>query len=367
MPFIVEHDRLEELTPGEVKIRVVAAGAFGSAAQNGMLELQRDGVEFISVNTDRRALLESKAAVKLQLGMLADGEREHAVPRHAKTEQGPQVTEEERRSIAERFRGAHAVVIVAGMGKDPGAQCAPQLALIAKNMGILTLAVATTPFECEGTASVAAALRGTAELRKYADTLILLDNDRALPENAGGVGVTAAFELAGAFLSDTAGALVDILTNRGHIRPGFGEVAELLSKGGEALIATTRATGEESALHAVDEAMRTVLRENSARRHAEGIIVNVTGNVEMGDFSRAMRRIKEQFHPETKLVNSYVDEGKAAGETRATLIVAGLKKIPGEPEKAPAGPVDYAVPAFVRRNIPIEPPRTSPRKNATAQ
>jgi len=268
MPFTVDEERIDSLAPGDVYIRVAGVGDFGCSALNGMLDWQRNNVEFMALDTDPHSLLDSRAFVKIRLGGEGAAERKQATTLPGKPRPKPPVSEEERDAIARHLKGAHVVVILAGMGREAGSLIAPQLALIAKNMGILTIAVAASPFACEGSSSLAAAEKGISELRKYADTLILLDNERALRPKSGGATVTAAFEMANVFLCDTTKAIVDILTHRGYIRPGFGEVAGLLSKGGEAAIATARATGEESALRAVTEAVKTILSDNDALRHA---------------------------------------------------------------------------------------------------
>ena len=264
------------------------------------------------------------------------------------------------------------IILVAGMGKGTSTTLTPAVALLAKNMGILTIGLVTLPFACEGKAKVIAAVEGITELRKYVDTLIVLDSDRICSSAATGTTVSDAFCLPYEVVHRAIKGMTDVLTHKGHIKVSFDDVAELLSDAGDAVIATASAFGDGRALQAVMEALKSLQAESESIDHAKGVLVNITGEVTMKDLSEAMAYLEQEVGSDTQIINGYIEESTDTGETRALLIATGLaRKLHVQPmygiTKAgkdffPERPVvpnpnkepDYKVPAYIRRKIYIK-------------
>jgi cell division protein FtsZ len=340
-----------------VNIKIVGVGGCGGNAVNNMIDRKISGTEFVVFNTDRQALLNSKAPIRVQIGKKAT----NGLGAGADPAKGRQAAEDDREVIATQLRGADLVVIAAGMGKGTGTGAAPVVASIARNMGILTIGVITRPFSFEGQVKAKIADGGIAELRKYIDTLILVENEKILSIAEEGVSATEAYNMANDVLYRAVKGIADIITRHGHVNVDFADVRSIMQGAGDAVMGSAAAAGERRALKAASDAINSPLMDGISVRGAKGVLVNITGDVTMRDMSDAMNFIEEQVGEDAKIINGYVDEPQVSGEIRVTVIVTGFKrKEPGEEPRTPpqAEPKDARTPkhslnpGFVR---PLQP------------
>lgn len=310
-----------------VCIKIVGVGGCGGNAVNNMIDRKISGVEFVVFNTDRQALLNSKAPIRVQIGKKAT----NGLGAGADPAKGRLAAEDDREVIAQQLRGADLVFIAAGMGKGTGTGAAPVVASIARNMGILTIGVITLPFSFEGQIKARIAESGVAELRKYIDTLILVENEKILSIAEEGVGATEAYNMANDVLYRAVKGIADIITHHGHVNVDFADVRSIMQGAGDAVMGSAAVAGERRALKAAAEAINSPLMDGVSIRGAKGVLVNITGDVAMRELSDAMNFIQEQVGPEAKIINGYVDDPQVSGELRVTVIVTGFKrKEPGE-------------------------------------
>jgi cell division protein FtsZ len=365
-----------------VTIRIVGVGGCGGNAVNNMIDRKISGVEYIVFNTDRQALLNSKAPLRVQIGKKAT----NGLGAGADPAKGRQAAEDDREIIAAQLRGADLVFIAAGMGKGTGTGAAPVIASIARNMGILTIGVVTRPFNFEGQVKAKIADGGIVELRKYIDTLILVENEKILSIAEEGVSATEAFNMANDVLYRAAKGIADIITRHGHVNVDFADVRSIMSGAGDAVMGSAAAAGERRALKASSDALNSPLLEGVSVKGAKGVLVNITGEVTMRDMSDAMNYIEEQVGSDAKIINGYVDEPQVSGEIRVTVIVTGFKPKSQDDGKVPAvrkfvAPVpgirlgqapssvrptvslhperqeeDLRIPAYIRRQLSINDP-----------
>ncbi|MEI7823936.1 MAG: cell division protein FtsZ [Chlorobiaceae bacterium] len=372
MSFEFDPDSFHNDQASDINIKVVGVGSFGSSSLNYMIEKKIAKVTCITVHSDPQALKESKAPVKVLVGNQFMNEKDSKKNLSSGSWKRFSIGDDDRQNIAKQLQGADMIILVAGMGKGTSTTLTPAVALLAKNMGILTVGLVTLPFACEGKAKVIAAAEGITELRKYVDTLIVLDSDRICSSAATGTTVSDAFCLPYEVVHRAIKGMTDVLTHKGHIKVSFDDVAELLSDAGDAVIATASAFGDGRALQAVMEALKSLQAESESIDHAKGVLVNITGEVTMKDLSEAMAYLEQEVGSDTQIINGYIEESTDTGETRALLIATGLaRKLHVQPmygiTKAgkdffPERPVvpnpnketDYKVPAYIRRKIYIK-------------
>jgi len=368
-----------------VNIKIVGVGGCGGNAVNNMIDRKISGAEFVVFNTDRQALLNSKAPVRVQIGKKAT----NGLGAGADPGKGRLAAEDDRELIATQLRGADLVFIAAGMGKGTGTGAAPIVASIARNMGILTIGVVTRPFSFEGQIKARIADGGITELRKYIDTLIIVENEKILSIADEGVSATEAYNMANDVLFRAVKGIADIITHHGHVNVDFADVRSIMQSAGDAVMGSAAAAGERRALKAASDAVTSPLMEGVAMRGAKGVLVNITGDVTMRDIADAMNYIEEQVGSEAKIINGYVDEPQVGGEIRVTVIVTGFKRVEQEQQQAsspssarkesstssapsaqgfgrPAHPTavgvpeqaveDRKIPAYIRRNLSISEP-----------
>ena len=374
-----------------VTIRIVGVGGCGGNAVNNMIDRKISGVEYIVFNTDRQALLNSTAPLRVQIGKKAT----NGLGAGADPAKGRQAADDDREIIAAQLRGADLVFIAAGMGKGTGTGAAPVIASIARNMGILTIGVVTRPFNFEGQVKAKIADGGIAELRKYIDTLILVENEKILSIAEEGVSATEAFNMANDVLYRAAKGIADIITRHGHVNVDFADVRSIMSGAGDAVMGSAAAAGERRALKASSDALNSPLLEGVSVKGAKGVLVNITGEVTMRDMSDAMNYIEEQVGSDAKIINGYVDEPQVSGEIRVTVIVTGFKRkdkddgkdsvsrraviqgqgarpgqhaqsarhtVPVHPDRQEE---DLRIPAYIRRQLSIHDPREIGIRNIT--
>jgi cell division protein FtsZ len=345
------------------RIKVVGVGGGGSNAVNAMIAAEVEGVEFIVANTDAQALKASKAPVRVQLG----GRLTKGLGAGANPEVGREAAEEDRGRLAELLQGADMVFIAAGLGGGTGTGAAPVIADVAREVGALTVAIATKPFAFEGAKRQKQAEHGVKELKKVVDSLILIPNDRLSGLAGKSLGILDAFKPADDVLRQAVQGISDLITNHGMINVDFADVKRAMSERGMGMMGIGVATGENRATEAARQAICSPLLEDIDITGAKGVLVNVAGSssMTMDDFQEVSRIIHEKVNDEDAnvFIGLVIDE--SLGERiKVTAIATGFgesfdAKRPGGRESArPAlaaiagnGPVntgDMDIPAYIR-------------------
>ena len=349
-------------------IRVIGLGGGGGNALEHMLLNKVEGVEFVCANTDAQALKASSAHAKLQLGNnVTKGLGAGADP-----EVGRQSALEDRDRIQEVLDGADMIFITAGMGGGTGTGASPIVAQLAKEMGILTVAVVTKPFPFELKRRMAHAEEGILALSEHVDSLITVPNEKLLSVLGKGVSLRDAFGAANEVLLGAVQGIAELITRPGMINVDFADVRTVMSEKGRAMMGSGRATGEDRASRAAEAAIACPLLENVNLSGARGILVNVTAGPDMGmDEFAAVGDAIGEFASD----NALVVMGTAVDETltdslRVTVVATGLDSIEkkqGRDEvlrvvRTADGEVDYRgmdTPTVVRNKPQPEPARSA--------
>ncbi len=304
-------------------IKVIGIGGGGGNAVNRMIEEGLGGVEFISINTDAQALLLSKAKTRVRIGdKLTRGLGAGGNP-----EIGRKAAEESADELYEVLRGADMVFITGGMGGGTGTGGAPVVAQVAKELGALTIGVVTRPFTFEGARRIQSAEAGIEALKSQVDTLIVIPNDRLLQIVDKRSSLQDAFGMADDVLRQGIQGISELITVPGLINLDFADVRTIMSEGGAALMAVGRASGEDRARNAAEEAISSSLLDVTIDG-ARGILFNVTGGPDMSLFevNEAAAIIKETSHPDVNLIFGAVIDENMGDEVRITVIATGFEQ-----------------------------------------
>ena len=280
---------IERLTPNAV-IKVIGVGGGGGNAISHMLNADIEGVEFICANTDAQALKNSGARQVLQLGANVT----KGLGAGANPEVGRQAALEDRERIDEALAGADMVFITAGMGGGTGTGAAPVLAQLAKERGILTVAIVTKPFPFEGRRRMQVALKGIEDLAQYVDSLITVPNEKLLSVLGREATMLSAFKAANEVLVGAVRGIADLITRPGLINVDFADVRTVMSEMGMAMMGSATASGEHRAKIAAEQAVASPLLEDVNLNGARGILVNITAssNIKMREVHEVMSTIK---------------------------------------------------------------------------
>ncbi len=303
-------------------IKVVGVGGGGGNALEHMLAQNIDGVEFICANTDSQALKNSSARTVLQLGTnITKGLGAGANP-----EVGRQAALEDRDRIAEVIEGSDMLFITAGMGGGTGTGAAPIVAQVAKEMGILTVAVITKPFPFEGHKRLAIADEGIKELTEYVDSLITIPNHKLMAVLGKNISLLDAFKAANDILLGAVQGIAELITRPGLINVDFADVRTVMSEMGMAMMGTGCATGESRAREAAESAIGSPLLEDVNLTGARGILVNVTAGLDLaiGEFEEVGNTIKEFASENATVVVGTVIDPDISDELRVTVVATGL-------------------------------------------
>jgi cell division protein FtsZ len=303
-------------------LKVVGVGGGGCNAVNRMIEAGIEGVEFIAANTDLQALRQSYAPRKLQLGdKLTKGLGVGSNP-----ERGRQAALEDTEKIIELLEGADMVFVTAGLGGGTGTGGAPIVAGLAAELGALTVAVVTTPFEFEGQKRRDQALRGLDELRNTSDTVITIPNERLLTTVPPGTSLFEAFQFADDVLRQAVQGISDLITVPGVINLDFADVRTIMSGMGMALMGTGIADGDDRALTAATRAISSPLLEDCTIRGARGVLINITGSAKMSlqEVSEASKIIQQAAHPEAHIIFGSVCDENIGNKMKITVIATGF-------------------------------------------
>ncbi|MGI0117372.1 cell division protein FtsZ [Zooshikella sp. RANM57] len=313
---------LVDNVPQNAVIKVIGVGGGGGNAVNHMLSKHVDGVDFICANTDAQALKHLHAKTLLQLGTAIT----KGLGAGANPEVGRNAAIEDRDRIAEVLSGADMVFITAGMGGGTGTGAAPVVAQVARELGILTVAVVTKPFPFEGKKRMAIANEGMIELAESVDSLITIPNEKLLPVLGKDASLLSAFSAANDVLLGAVQGIADLIIRPGMINVDFADVRTVMSEMGMAMMGTGSATGSNRAVEAAEAAIRSPLLEDVNLHGARGILVNITAGLDLslGEFSEVGNTV-EQFASEnaTVVVGTVIDPDMS-DELRVTVVATGL-------------------------------------------
>ncbi len=335
------------------KIRVVGVGGGGSNAVNRMIEEGIVGVDFIAINTDAQALMLSNAPTRVRIGdKLTRGLGVGGDP-----ELGRKAAEESADELYEVLRGSDMVFITAGMGGGTGTGAAPVIAKIAREMDALTIGVVTRPFAFEGKKRSETAVAGIEALREQVDTLIVIPNDRLLEIVEKRVSLQDAFRLADDVLRQGIQGISELITVPGLINLDFADVRAVMAEGGAALMAVGRASGENRAVEAAQQAISSRLLDITIDG-ARGILFNVTGgpSLSLHEVNEAASIIKETAHPDVNLIFGAVIDETMGDEIRITVIATGFDTGPARARTARTTVrevLEHPQPAFDRDDLEI--------------
>ncbi len=313
---------LVDNVPQNAVIKVVGVGGGGGNAVEHMLASQVDGVEFICANTDAQALKNMNAKTLLQLG----GAVTKGLGAGANPNVGREAALEDRERIREVLNGADMVFITAGMGGGTGTGGAPIVAEIAKEMGILTVAVVTKPFPFEGKKRMQVALEGMKYLSENVDSLITIPNEKLLDVLGPKTSLLDAFKAANDVLLGAVQGIADLIIRPGMINVDFADVRTVMSEMGMAMMGTGRATGENRAREAAEAAIRSPLLEDVNLQGARGILVNITASesLSLGEFSEVGDTVEEFASDNATVVVGTVIDPSLGDELRVTVVATGL-------------------------------------------
>ncbi|HPT65974.1 MAG TPA: cell division protein FtsZ [Candidatus Woesebacteria bacterium] len=314
---------IKTLTGQFAKIKVIGVGGGGNNAINSMIsEDSIKGVDFISVNTDSQALLNSLASVKIQIGeKLTKGLGAGGNPQI-----GQKAAEESKERIKEVLEGTDMVFITGGMGGGTCTGAAPLIAQIAKKeLGILTIGVVTKPFLFEGTRRMTNAEEGISQLRENVDTLIVIPNQKVMEVVNTKATLLEAFKIADSVLSKGTKAIADLITVPGLINLDFADIKTVMSNAGSALMGVGESEGENKIQKAVEDAINSPLIEVNIEG-ARGVLINVTGgpDITMAEIEEAAKAITERTAPDANIIFGATIDNDLKGKVKITVIATGF-------------------------------------------
>ena len=335
------------------KIKVIGIGGGGGNAINTMIAYNLQGVDFIAANTDTQALGASSSPVKIQLG----AEVTKGLGAGANPDVGKMAAMETKELLRQHMEGADMVFITAGLGGGTGTGGAPIVAELAKEIGALTVAVVTKPFQFEGKQRNMHAEEGVAELRCTVDTLIVVPNQRLLSLGGRNLSLLDAFKKADDILYHAVKGISDLIIVPGLINLDFADVKNIMSQMGMALMGTGTASGENRAVEAAQKAISSPLLEDNTIQGAHGVLLNITGGPDMTlhEINEASSLIQKEAHEDANIIFGTVIDKNMGDEIRITVIATGFEdmaqKRQGIPNIARMGGYrreDLSMPAYLR-------------------
>ena len=337
-------------------IKVVGVGGGGGNAVTHMVNSGIEGVDFVCINTDAQALKHSKVKTSLQIGSnITKGLGAGADP-----EVGRQAAMEDRDRIIELIEGSDMIFITAGMGGGTGTGAAPIVAQVAKELGILTVAVVTKPFQMEGNKRTSLAEQGINELHKYVDSLITIPNQKLLTVLGGDMTLLDAFKTANQVLQGAVQGIAELITRPGMINVDFADVRTVMAETGMAMMGSGHATGEGRAKAAAEAAISSPLLEDVNLSGAHGLLINVTAGMDLrtSEFHLVGETVKQFASDDATVVVGYVIDPEMTDQIRVTVVATGIgravaKAMPqptlvqgaggrSERRRTPVVPGDYA-------------------------
>ncbi len=336
---------LMDAYPQNAEIKVIGVGGGGGNAVRHMLGANLEGVEYICANTDAQALKYFESATILQLG----GGITKGLGAGANPEVGRQAALEDRDRIQDIIEGTDMVFITAGMGGGTGTGAAPVIAQVAKEMGILTVAVVTKPFPFEGRKRMTVAEHGIAELTQHVDSLITIPNEKLLTVLGKDLSLLEAFRAANDVLLGAVQGIAELITRPGLINVDFADVRTVMSEMGMAMMGSGSARGEDRARIAAESAIASPLLEDVNLAGARGILVNITAGLDLsiGEFDTVGNTVKEFASDDATVVVGTVIDDNMSDELRVTVVATGLGARQALAKEPPVKLVQQAVGAEV--------------------
>ena len=306
------------------EIKVIGVGGGGGNAVISMLESKIVGAEFIVANTDSQALAEAskKGATMIQIGSdITKGLGAGADP-----EKGRQAALEAKEELSAAISGADMLFIAAGMGGGTGTGAAPVIAQLARDAGILTVAVVSKPYEYEGVRRTKHAEEGIAALSEWVDSLIVIPNEKLAEVYGGDDTIFNAFDNANDVLRGAVKGIAEIITIRGHINVDFADVKTVMSGRGKAMMGSAVASGDNRATEAVEKALSSPLLDNMHLKNATGVLCNITAGADLkqSEFNLIGQKVKEIADEDATTIIGCIREDENVGELRVTLIATGF-------------------------------------------
>ncbi|MCA1633595.1 MAG: cell division protein FtsZ [Acidobacteria bacterium] len=356
------------------RIKVIGVGGGGGNAVNRMIEAGIEGIEFLVANTDLQALKRSRAPIKIQLG----GKLTKGLGAGASPDIGRNAALEDTEKIIEALEGADMVFVTTGLGGGTGTGAAPIIASLATELNALTVAVVTKPFHFEGKRRMALADQGLRELRECVDTVITIPNERLLHTVDRNMSLQGAFRLADDVLRQAVQGISDLITVPGLINLDFADVKAIMAGMGLALMGAGRASGENRAMEATQQAISSPLLEEATIEGAKGVLINITGGSDLTlyEVNEASSIIREAADDDANIIFGAVIDETLRDEMKITVIATGFDKeiadigtsthagstsLPSTPRynppagdhptrpTAPTRPDDLDVPTFIRK------------------
>jgi cell division protein FtsZ len=306
------------------RIKVIGVGGGGGNAVNRMIEAGIDGIDFLVANTDLQALKRSRAPIKIQLG----GKLTKGLGAGANPDTGRNAALEDTEKIIEALEGADMVFVTTGLGGGTGTGAAPIIASLATELNALTVAVVTKPFHFEGKRRMEQADQGLRELRECVDTVITIPNERLLGTVDRGVSLADAFKLADDVLRQAVQGISDLITVPGLINLDFADVKTIMAGMGLALMGAGRASGEDRALKATQQAISSPLLEEATIEGARGVLINITGGPDLTlyEVNEASSLIRESAHENANIIFGAVIDETMRDEMKITVIATGFDR-----------------------------------------
>lgn len=313
---------LADSIPQSAVIKVVGVGGGGGNAVQHMVNSEVDGVEFICANTDAQALDHMASKTVIQIG----GELTKGLGAGANPEVGRQAALEDRERIAEMLEGADMVFITAGMGGGTGTGAAPIVAEVAKDLGILTVAVVTKPFTFEGRKRLKIADEGIKELKENVDSLIIIPNEKLLPVLGKNTSLINAFNTANDVLKGAVQGIADLIIRPGMINVDFADVRTVMAEMGMAMMGSGSGRGEDRATEATEAAINSPLLEDVDLKGASGILVNITAGLDLslGEFSEVGNIVEQYASENATIVVGTVIDPELTDDLTVTVVATGL-------------------------------------------
>ena len=348
-------------------IKVVGVGGAGGNAVNHMIGKGVEGVDFIAVNTDAQVLARNQARNQIQIGSSGLGAG-------AKPEEARAVAIEERALLQESLEGAHMVFITAGMGGGTGTGAAPVIAEVARSLGILTVAVVTTPFTFDGSKRMKIAEQGLEELAPHTDSLIVILNDKLEEVLGEDVTMDEAFKAADDVLNNAVAGISEIINREGLVNVDFQDVRTVMSEQGMAMMGSAQMSGMDRARIAAEQAIASPLLEGVTLSGARGVLVNITATRESlkhGEVKAVMNTVRSFAADDATIIFGAVYDSAMEDNLRVTVVATGLGSAvaqrqskpqlvmtqktgtDNQPVMAPGAGVDYGrleMPAVMRNN-----------------
>jgi cell division protein FtsZ len=309
-------------TENQAKLRVVGVGGSGGNAINRMIESGLRGVDFIAINTDEQDLELSQAAQRLQIGRNVT----RGLGAGADPGIGAKAIEEDRDQVAEILSGSDMVFVAAGMGGGTGTGAAPIVAEIAREAGALTVGIVSRPFTMEGLPRSRNADAGIAALKAAADTVIIIPNQRLLAISSADTTLRDAFRMADDVLLQATRGISDLITIPGEVNLDFNDVRTVMKEGGDALMGTAEASGENRAILAAEKALKSPLLDDVSVSGARGVLVNISAgsDLKLFEVDKAVSLVTEAVGNEANIIWGTVLDDSMGDELRVTVIATGF-------------------------------------------